>query len=456
MSSSAAAVKVANIAPAVTEDILSELFNLLGDVTSLTLSKSPHGDGNQECIVEFADPLAAITALHLTGTDLGNKTLFVTNVSTNPTNTITPTTNLPTPLLPAPPLLSPVTPTLTHPPNILRNPNINPTILHFDPQKADEIARTVYIGNISSSVSEQELTEIFAACGPVAYVKMAGDPSQATRFAFLEFATQEGATAALQLNNVVIGDRALKVNHSKNAINKAPKRVDIQDAAMRRVREAQLRITNKYSGPGDEVKRDRSETRSVSPHSRARDHDRRDRDRDRDRNRDQVRRRSRSRDEYRRRSRDRRRSRSRSRDRDRERRRRSRSREREHRRSRSREDRDRERRRERRRGESRERDGKDREREGKDRGREKDRERGGHRERNGESNVVKQEKVVDGGGGGMGEDDKTPEFVIDREGDREKRRRGSLERGSPKKVRREKGGGDGEGGGGEERKEKDG
>ncbi|KAJ3091436.1 Protein srek1IP1 [Quaeritorhiza haematococci] len=130
----------------------------------------------------------------------------------------------------------------------------------YDPAKAEEISRTIYIGNISSIISEQELTAFFASCGPVAYVKMAGDPSQPTRFAFLEFATQGAANEAIKLNGTLLGDRPLKVNHSKNAINKGQKKADTQEVvvAMRRVREAQQRIASKYgtedgeSGDGDD------------------------------------------------------------------------------------------------------------------------------------------------------------------------------------------------------------
>ncbi|KAJ3054511.1 Protein srek1IP1 [Rhizophlyctis rosea] len=348
------AVKVANISPVVTREVLADLFSLLGDIRSLNLQQSSHNDGNLECIVEYIDPIAAITALHLTGTDLGDRTLFVTNAG----STSLPKT-APIPLPPAPANASPVTSSVTASPSAaVRNSIIHPTVLHFDPAKAEEIARTVYIGNISSSISEQELTEVFAACGPVAYVKMAGDPQQAARFAFLEFATQEGATQALTLNNVLMGDRALKVNHSKNAINKTPKKPDIQqDSAMRRVREAQMRIANKYSdSPDDDGKsisgesgretdrdggrwRHRSRSRTMSPYSR--DYDFRDRGRDGYRDRRRSRSLDRDRDEYPRRRRSRSRDRRRpSRDRDR-----VRDGHGHRHRSRSREDRDREKRR---------------------------------------------------------------------------------------------------------------
>ena len=117
-----------------------------------------------------------------------------------------------------------------------------------DPAKAEEIARTIYIGNISSQVSEEELTRFFAAIGPVAYCKLAGDVSQPARFAFLEFVDVASAQAALQLNGTTLGDRPLKVNHSKNAIVKPVKKIGSNkqiDEAMRKVIEAREKISSK-------------------------------------------------------------------------------------------------------------------------------------------------------------------------------------------------------------------
>ncbi|CAG8646440.1 8083_t:CDS:2 [Rhizophagus irregularis] len=271
-------VKVANISPLVTEPVLKQLFEFLGEVTTIKLYNSPHGDGVQECTIEFKEASAAVTALHLTGVELGDRTLMVSS-TTAPAgihNTSYQPPVIPPSLPPIPPSISPprppqtsktpqsippkpIIPPLALPPfssnslaAIRSNPAISPTVAQFDPAKAEEISRTVYIGNINSSISEPELTQFFSACGPVAYVKMAGDPAQPTRFAFLEFATYEGAQAAMQMNGVMLGDRPLKVNHSKNAINKTPKKTDAPDvqATMRRVREAQLRIANRLNTDG--------------------------------------------------------------------------------------------------------------------------------------------------------------------------------------------------------------
>ena len=79
-----------------------------------------------------------------------------------------------------------------------------------DPARLDEIARTIYIGNIGPNTREEELIQVFSSAGPVAFVKLAGDPSQMTRFAFLEYVDVASAQQALNLNGTVLGGRVLK------------------------------------------------------------------------------------------------------------------------------------------------------------------------------------------------------------------------------------------------------
>jgi len=55
---------------------------------------------------------------------------------------------------------------------------LNPSLVSVDGEKAEEIARTVYVGNISSAISEEDLIRFIATVGPVAYCKLAGDASQ--------------------------------------------------------------------------------------------------------------------------------------------------------------------------------------------------------------------------------------------------------------------------------------
>lgn len=123
-----------------------------------------------------------------------------------------------------------------------------PLMGNVDPSKIDEIRRTVYVGNLNSqTTTAEQLLEFFKQVGDVKFVRMAGDETQPTRFAFVEFIDQESVVRALTFNGVMFGDRPLKVNHSNNAIVKPPE-LTPQAAAkeletvMKRVREAQSTI----------------------------------------------------------------------------------------------------------------------------------------------------------------------------------------------------------------------
>ena len=132
---------------------------------------------------------------------------------------------------------------------------------NVDPSKIDEIRRTVYVGNLNSQVTNRrrnrvlgpfiffpflkivsvgkviftrfffflrriyfiktvtlflqtttadQLLEFFKQVGEVKFVRMAGDETQPTRFAFVEFADQNSVPRALAFNGVMFGDRPLK------------------------------------------------------------------------------------------------------------------------------------------------------------------------------------------------------------------------------------------------------
>ncbi|XP_034402973.1 splicing regulatory glutamine/lysine-rich protein 1 isoform X2 [Cyclopterus lumpus] len=160
-----------------------------------------------------------------------------------------------------------------------------PLMGNVDPSKVDEIRRTVYVGNLNSqTTTADQLLEFFKQVGEVKFVRMAGDETQPTRFAFVEFVEQESVGRALTFNGVMFGDRPLKVNHSNNAIVKPPEMTP-QAAAkeletvMKRVREAQCTIAAaidpadlKKSSPSRSRKshRSRSQSRSRSRTQRKR------------------------------------------------------------------------------------------------------------------------------------------------------------------------------------------
>ena len=53
--------------------------------------------------------------------------------------------------------------------------------------------------------------KFFEPCGKINFVRMAGDETQPTRFAFVEFADPKSVTLALSMNGGMLGDRPVKL-----------------------------------------------------------------------------------------------------------------------------------------------------------------------------------------------------------------------------------------------------
>jgi RNA recognition motif-containing protein len=90
-------------------------------------------------------------------------------------------------------------------------------------KRNEEVARTVYVGNIAPECTEEHVRQLFEVCGPMLYIKIAGENSsdKNTRYAFIEFATPEAVNAALTLTNVPMLDRIIKVGRANNPIVKS-------------------------------------------------------------------------------------------------------------------------------------------------------------------------------------------------------------------------------------------
>lgn len=77
--------------------------------------------------------------------------------------------------------------------------------------------RTIYVGNVAVEINELTLYALFAHCGTVTQVRLAGDPSFNNRFAFVEFADSSMAQTACLLNGLFIAERPLKISMSKTS-----------------------------------------------------------------------------------------------------------------------------------------------------------------------------------------------------------------------------------------------
>ncbi|XP_010919930.1 polyadenylate-binding protein-interacting protein 9 [Elaeis guineensis] len=85
-------------------------------------------------------------------------------------------------------------------------------------QKEDCIRRTVYVADIDLHVTEEQLAALFGSCGKVLDCRICGDPHSFLRFAFIEFANEYGARAALNLGGTMLGYYPVRVLPSKTAI----------------------------------------------------------------------------------------------------------------------------------------------------------------------------------------------------------------------------------------------
>jgi RNA recognition motif-containing protein len=78
--------------------------------------------------------------------------------------------------------------------------------------------RKLYVGNLPFQTTENELEALFAPSGDVASVTVMRDreTGRARGFAFVEMASDEGATHAVAtLNNSSYGGRSLSVNEAR-------------------------------------------------------------------------------------------------------------------------------------------------------------------------------------------------------------------------------------------------
>jgi arginine/serine-rich splicing factor 12 len=80
----------------------------------------------------------------------------------------------------------------------------------MDPMKAEEIRRTVYVSNISKSVTLQNLNDLFCQAGEIRYIRFAGDENAESKCAYVEFSEQPAIIKALCLNGTSFASRTLK------------------------------------------------------------------------------------------------------------------------------------------------------------------------------------------------------------------------------------------------------
>ncbi|XP_053196261.1 splicing regulatory glutamine/lysine-rich protein 1 isoform X2 [Scomber japonicus] len=298
-----AVVQVTNLSSAVSSEQMRTLFGFLGDIEELRLyppDNAPLSFSSKVCYIKYRDPCSVGVAQHLTNTVFIDRALIVVPCAegkipeeAKALSLLAPAAPVPSlipggGLLPIPtpaplqnlnlPIVNRISPSVDTATASASSHSQPPLMGNVDPSKIDEIRRTVYVGNLNSqTTTAEQLLEFFKQVGDVKFVRMAGDETQPTRFAFVEFVEQDSVARALTFNGVMFGDRPLKVNHSNNAIVKPPE-LTPQAAAkelesvMKRVREAQSTIAaaiepetkKRSSSRSRRSRRSRSRSRSVS------------------------------------------------------------------------------------------------------------------------------------------------------------------------------------------------
>ncbi|XP_018424886.1 PREDICTED: splicing regulatory glutamine/lysine-rich protein 1 isoform X3 [Nanorana parkeri] len=312
-------IQITNLSAAVTSEQMRTLFSFLGVVEELRLyppDNAPLAFSSKVCYIKYREPSSVGVAQHLTNTVFIDRALIVVPCAEGKIPEESKALSL---LAPAPSLSS-----LLPGAGLLPIPTPTPT-----PSPLASVLRREKV-DVPLTTTAEQLLEFFKQVGDVRFVRMAGDETQPTRFAFVEFSDQNSVTRALTFNGVMFGDRPLKINHSNNAIVKPPE-LTPQAAAkeleevMKRVREAQSLISEAIEPdpvkPVEKVlpknSRSRSHSRSRSRSSWKRSHSKqRSRSHNRSRSRLKEHQRSKSPHKKRSKSRDQRRSKSKSRSRE--------------------------------------------------------------------------------------------------------------------------------------------
>lgn len=117
-----------------------------------------------------------------------------------------------------------------------RHIRVNPSINMLT---AIDSKRTIFVGNLKYSATDEKLHEIFSACGDIEYVRTLRNPKGCSGVAYVCYKKSEAIPLALELNNTLVDERPIRVNrYVKPALNaqKVPgKKENIVTGAARRI-----------------------------------------------------------------------------------------------------------------------------------------------------------------------------------------------------------------------------
>lgn len=286
-----ASILVTNISASLDEKHLRDLFGECGDVQAVELMGK--GSPSARCVLSYDSEDAVRVALLLDGMVLGGLPLKVTKllhqVQVNPTAVSSSAQNPNAPVAGHVSASSTVFPSSSLPQNLDLN---NPAFIAAQ-KRSEEVARTLYIGNLFSNITASELREFFSKVAKVSYVKLAGNPPHGTTYAFVEFETINDAMTAKQLQGSTLGGLPVKIgpaqnpivktihhqeNGSKTIVDSSKRSERSREEVLRKLREAQEKLAAKYKDRQEENEGldEKKSVRSRSPsESRSKYHRRR-------------------------------------------------------------------------------------------------------------------------------------------------------------------------------------
>lgn len=87
------------------------------------------------------------------------------------------------------------------------------------------MAKSIYVGNLPWSATEEQVQDLFSPFGPVHSVKLVSDrdTGRARGFGFVEMDDAEAVAAIEALDNASFGGRTLRVNEARPRAPRPPR-----------------------------------------------------------------------------------------------------------------------------------------------------------------------------------------------------------------------------------------
>jgi len=253
-------VIVSNISTSLGQGHLKDLFGECGTIKSITLQNE--GTEQAICHIEYSSESEIKVALLLSDVNLAGLPLKVVDSSTVKSGTE----------------ISGTSKTSTTEKNTTEErEKEEPSPAAISHYRAEEIAKTIYLGNLLPTVDSDDIVRFFHPIA-VAYVKMASNVQNGVNYAFVEFESIKDAQRAKAMNGQMLSGRGVKIGPAQNPISKS----SVSSSGMRmsfkerevvrgKLIELQKGLWDKYGKDehsGQERKRGRSRSVSRSPISR--------------------------------------------------------------------------------------------------------------------------------------------------------------------------------------------